>query len=315
MIASASLLSYFLVVLCYVTKAAALDQLDANEDPLHYLRGHDKRAELSSNASHVPRKILEGGVAGDCRNTATFLGIPFSASAYDVCSFFFDTTSEKYGICGDPTSALDSQPNNDTICLARAGIKGDCHVAFTAPGEYIEYSFNIDENEHSERAVFNIILRVAAKQRRTVRVIIDNGGDYITQDLEVEGTGFSDFQDVIWERVRIPGRGPERIFIEFVDGMVNFCNLRVEETTLILDKKLVIPFDKSSDYYVSFYERTPEIRMGTCGPGPVDAQPTSDPICNQRGSYCNIAWTEYNEHLIYWVENPNSEPSTHAVTL
>jgi hypothetical protein len=256
-------------------------------------------------------------VHGDCVGPATFLGIPFTASAYDVCTSFKDDSEAKFGICGDPNLALDGQPNDDPVCQARAGVGGECHVAFTAPGEWLEYSFNINEEDHSDRAVFNVVLRVAANRRRYIRVTLDNGGNLLHQLLVVEGTGFFDFHDVMWERVRIPGRGPERIFVEFVDGLTNFCSIRVEETTLLLEKELEIPFHADAQHYISFYEKSPETRSGTCGPGAVDSQPTQDKICNDRGSQCNIGWTEAGEQVIYLIQNPSSDdtPTQHNVTL
>lgn len=303
---------------------AANDPTISNESHEHKeLRGSQRDNMPAEDDVAIPSPLVGRGYStralsdnyGDCIGSATFLGIPFSASAYDACTFFRDASEAKFGICGDPNSALDAQPNNDRVCQARAGVGGECHVAFTAPGEYLEYSFNVNTEDHSERAVFNIVLRLAANTRRTVRVIVDNGGDTISRDLIVEGTGFFDFQDVMWERVRIPGRGPERIFVEFVDGLTNFCSIRVEETTLYLDKELEIPFHASAQTYISFYEKTPETRSGTCGPGPVDSQPTQDEICNERGSQCNIGWTEDGEQLIYLIKNPSIVPTQHDVTL
>lgn len=273
-----------------------------------------------SGSSYSTRKLANdedgtGFVFGDCVGPATFLSIPFTASAYDVCTFFQEASEAKFGICGDSNLALDGQPNDDPVCQARAGVGGECHVAFTEPGEWLEYSFNINEEDHSDRAVFNVVLRMAAETRRTVRVVIDNGGDTISKDVVIEGTGFFDFKDVMWERIRIPGRGPERIFVQFIDGLTNFCSIRVEETTLLLEKELQIPFHADAQKYISFYELSPETRSGTCGPGAVDSQPTKDKTCNDRGSQCNIGWTEAGEHVIYLIRNPSEKPTKHDVTL
>ena len=249
-------------------------------------------------------------LGGDCDGAETFGSIPFTASAYDACTSFHEKSAEKYGVCGDADLALDGQPNDDAVCRARGG---QCHVAFTEPGEWLEYSFSV-ENENP-RAVFNIVARVASKQPRDFLIEIDNGGDVLQKTLTAPGKGFFSFEDVVWERVRIPGRGPERIFVEFIDGLTNFCSLRVEETSLRYDKTLTIPFDASAQTYISFVENSPDQRSGHCGPGPVDSQPTSDPICNQRGGYCNIGWTEAGEEVIYEIYNDQAATVNKDVTL
>lgn len=263
---------------------------------------------------------LEGGpsstrratrISGDCVAPTVFPSIPFSAGAYDACTYFLDKSEEQFGNCGDLDTALDGQPNDDPVCDVRGG---SCHVAFTEPGEYLEYSFNIREEQHFERAVFNIVLRLAAIQPRRVKVIIDNRGDTLSRILTISGKGYFEFEDVLWERVRIPQRGPERIFVEFIDGGINFCSITVEETTLRSGKNLQIPFDANIQRYISFLELSDE-RFGKCGPGAVDSQPTSDPICNSRGSFCNVGWTEAGEQLIYLVDNPADGPQEYDVTL
>lgn len=67
-------------------------------------------------------------------------------------------------------------------------------------------------------------------------------------------------------------------------------------------KLLTIPFDATAQAYYSFIEKGSK-RYGTCGPGLVDAQPTEDHVCNERGSDCNIGWTENGEEVTYLVNN------------
>jgi hypothetical protein len=237
-------------------------------------------------------------VYGECTEPTTFASIPFTASAYDACTFFHDKSLEKFGGCGDEDLPLDGQPNDDPVCDVRGG---QCHVAFTEPGEYLEYSFTAPDT-HGSDYVFNIVARVASARPRRFRLEIDNGGDYISKTLTTSGKGFRVFEDLMWERVQIPGSGPERIFVHFVDGETNFCSLRIEPTTTYVDKALKIPFDASAQRYITFIEKSPE-RFGSCGPGFVDSQPTSDSVCKQRGGDCNIGWTESGEQVTYLVVN------------
>lgn len=256
-------------------------------------------------SDNFQRKVWE------CIGAETFSSIPFTASAYDACTFFHEKSAEKFGVCGDENLSLDGQPNDDGVCAARGG---ECHVAFIEPGEWLEYSFDVPENANPQ-PVYNIIARVASKQPRDFLIEIDNGGDVLQKTLTSPGKGFFEFEDVMWERVRIPGLGPERIFVEFIDGLTNFCSLRVEETTWVYDKTLTIPFDSSAQTYISYIEKSPERRSGTCGPGWLDSQPTSDPVCNERDAFCNIGWTEPGEEATYEIYNDQSAPVLKDVTL
>lgn len=235
---------------------------------------------------------------GECTDATTFASIPFTASAYDACTFFHDKSEENVGDCGDEDLPLDGQLNDDPVCEVRGG---QCHVAFAEPGEYLEYSF-VAPDTHGADYVFNIIARVASGRPRRIRLQLDNGGSYISKTLTTSGKGFKVFEDVMWERVQIPISGPERIFVHFLDGDTNFCSLRIEPTTNYVDKALKIPFNSTAQRYVSFIENSPE-RFGSCGTGFVDSQPNSDAVCKQRGGDCNIGWTQSGEQLIYLVVN------------
>jgi len=247
---------------------------------------------------------------GECIGADTFSSIPFTASAYDACTAFHEKSTEKFGVCGDKNLSLDGQPNEDAVCAARGG---ECHVAFTEPGEWLEYSFNVPEN--ANRQVYNIIARVASEQPRDFLIEIDNGGNALRKTLTAPGKGFFEFEDVMWEQVSIPGRGPERIFVEFFDGHTNFCSLRVEETTWAYGKTLTIPFDSSAQTYISFIEKSTDRRSGTCGPGWLDSQPTSDSVCNERHAFCNIGWTEPGEEATYEINNDQALTVQKDVTL
>jgi hypothetical protein len=268
----------------------------AADDDHHQLRGgeNERRAQ-----------VLGGG----CVDSTSFPAIPFSASAYDACTAFHERSDETFGVCGDSRLPLDGQPNDDPVCLARGA---ECHVGFTETGEWLEYSFDI-QNEFP-RAVYNIVARVASKKPRRIRIEIDNRGDTIRRTFTTSGNGFFEFEDIIWGNVRIPVRGPERVFVEFLDGFTNFCSLRIEETSLALNKLLTIPFDANAQDYIAYADLSPQ-RFGTCGPGPADSQPTRDPICIERGSYCNIGWTQAGEEAIYWVYNSADETVQKDVTL
>lgn len=252
-------------------------------------------------------------INGVCVGAHVFAGIPFNASAYGNCTSFQDASAGNLGKCGDLNLALDGQRNSDPVCHARAPLGGDCHVAYTQAGESLQYSFYVNNND--PKAVFNIVLRMAANTRRTVRVVIENGSKPITKDLIVDGNGFLNFKDFMWERVQFPKHGLQNILVEFIDGQTNFCNIRVEETTTDLNKTLVIPFNASAQKYITFYELSPQERLGTCGSGPVDSQPTRDKTCNDRGSNCTIAWVEAGEQVTYLVNNPNKVSMRYNVTL
>ena len=222
---------------------------------------------------------------GDCINPIMYLSIPFTASAYDVCTAYQEKSHEKLGECGDPTLQLDGQYNNDTICNTRG--RGDhassssspnCHVGFTEPNEWLEYTFMIpdaDEYPKNYNPVYNIILRVASRQKRDILIQIDNGGNYIekvlttspppVETVEDDNDLFFEFHDIVWEFVQFDKYkegGPERIFIEFLDGYTNFCSLTVEETTWSHsnNKHHVIPFDTSAQNYISFIEKSKKHR-------------------------------------------------------
>lgn len=254
-------------------------------------------------------------VYSDCPGIPSFLSIPFTGSAYDSCIAFHDKSEGNLGDCGYEddgweNAALDGQRNTDPVCAARYG---ECHVAFTEPGEYLEYAFEAPDT-HGPKYVYNIILRVASSRSRRILVSIDNGGNPISKTLTAPAKGFAKFEDLVWERVQIPRTGPERIIVEFLDGFTNFCSIRVEPTTTSTDKSNIIPFDASAQKYISFVEKSLE-RLGSCGSGLVDSQPCNDSVCKARGGSCNIGWTERDEQVIYEVINAETTTVQKTVTL
>lgn len=283
---------------------------------------HTERLRGSLLLEDVHHRKVTGGkhtsaplIDGVCLGAHVYSRVPFSASAYDNCTSFHESSAENLGGCGDPNLALDADHTNDHVCHARAPAGSDCYVAYTQRDESLQYSFYVNKGDHVNNAVFNIILRLAAKSSRTVRVDIDSGGKHLTKDLVVAGTGANNFKDVMWEGVQFPNRGLQNVLVEFIDGQTNFCNIQVEETTADSDKTLVIPFNASAQKYISFYEPSSHERTGTCGSGPVDSLPTSDQVCNDRGSDCTIAGTKAGDQLIYLVNNPNQVSMRYNVTL
>ena len=293
---------------------------------------------------------------GDCSDPRLFFNLPFTASAYDSCTAYQDVSKDKLGdsvACGAMNSlSLDGEVNNDLTCMTRVqnslvseeeeyeSRKIDrksnridaflskhnnnrfCHVAYTEPNEWLEYSFMTPSSSDypaGYNPVYNIVLRVASKYPRDVLLQIDNGGNTTEQIVTTTPPPHANpnsnelyykFHDVMWENVQFETQDvPERIFVEFLDGSTNFCSITIEETTWLSaeQKRHTIPFDTSSQNYISFIEKSKNKRSGSCGVGPVDSQPTNDSICISRGGDCNIGWTQSGEQVQYLIINNDNE--------
>ena len=297
---------------------------------------------------------------GDCSDPRLFFNVPFTASAYDSCTAYQDVSKDKLGdsvACGAMNSlSLDGEVNNDLTCMTRVqnsiiteeedfeSRKIDrksnridaflskhnnnrfCHVAYTEPNEWLEYSFMTPTNDYPSNynPVYNIVLRVASKYPRDVLLQLDNGGNTIETIVTTNPPSHGEnpnsnelyykFHDIVWENVQFDTQNvPERVFVEFLDGSTNFCSITIEETTWLSseNKRHTIPFDTSSQNYISFIEKSKNKRSGSCGVGPMDSQPNNDAICNSRGGDCNIGWTQSGEQVQYLIiNNVNEQEAT-----
>jgi hypothetical protein len=212
--------------------------------------------------------------------------------------WYYDTTPEHFGTCGE--GPVDGQPTSDEICISRDG--ADCNIAFTDPGEYVEYLFYIPPGGGG---TFDIWARVAAQSSgRTIDMELVPVG--MEESFDIPAHGWQNFEDVVWRQVPL-GENYFRLRIRFVTGSVNVCSVGLRRSPVVSRDHLVAPGLFSALMYIDHDENTPE-RYGLCPDGgPVDAQVTTDAICQEALSEfedfsCNIGFTEAGEFVTYAFE-------------
>ena len=181
---------------------------------------------------------------------------------------------------------------------------------FRQPGEYVEYDFVVDHGDYSfdtynweETVLVDVVVRVASNNpTKAVKLVIENDVDsddkFPTKVLETPGKGWQRFEDVLWSGVTLNKNViKHRLYVYFLTGNVNLCAVTVKVPRLAPFRSPALDFDEYLDRDANYYNGN---ACGTEKKGMVDAQATSDTICNVRdGSKCNIGWTFFGEYAIY----------------
>lgn len=146
----------------------------------------------------------------------------------------------------------------------------------------------------------NITVRVAAPGTRNINL-------EITDDLNelgaattkpVFGTGYHEFQDVVWENVELQRYNPHRLWVYFTAGNTNLCSITISSQVAARP----IPFSVNALEYDASFELDTDVR-GNCvdGQPPVtepDAQTTTkDAACKALGP-CHIAFVQPQEYVV-----------------
>ena len=108
---------------------------------------------------------------------------------------YFDAseqTPEHYGACGD--GPVDAQPTTDAICIGRD--HSPCNIAFTEPGEFVQYHFYTSDSED-----YDIWVRVAsAANDPKIRIELNPVGQPpMSKTFDVRSNGWQAFSDIVWE--------------------------------------------------------------------------------------------------------------------
>jgi hypothetical protein len=178
------------------------------------------------------------GVAGQTKNrlgartlqttSTTTVTLPWERGALDYTAFF-DTTAAHYGNC-DRSNPVDAKAVSDQVCIQRGGT---CTVGWTKPGEWLAYDLYLDDSVTTTTTAVNITIRASSiNSSKRFRVRMEGGNEMV---WNAPGEGFDVFHDFKWENAPIPvgtlsSNLPLRILLEFINGNINVCAIRVEDS-------------------------------------------------------------------------------------
>jgi hypothetical protein len=154
--------------------------------------------------------------------------LPWEVGALDY-SDFFDKTAAHYGNC-DRSNPVDAKAVSDEVCIQRGGT---CTVGWTKPGEWLAYDLYLDDSVKAATTSVDITIRAASNNpSKQFRVRMEGGNEKV---WNAPGEGFDVFRDFKWENAPIPASTlgsnlPLRIFVEFINGNINICAIRVEDS-------------------------------------------------------------------------------------
>ena len=207
------------------------------------------------------------------------LTAPFRVRAVDFTTFN-DSDTVHEGTCG--SGPVDQGSVNDN------GVT--CGVAFTKPGEWLEYSLQM-----ATAGKFDFVARVAGiASGKAIRLLID--GVAVGGSLSVPSSGWSAFADRAVNDVALSA-GSHTLRVLFETGDTNLNYIDVTPGTVALPQRI------EAENYQRAFESTPASNSGTgCNRGDgVDMGSTSD---NAGG--CLVGWVTAGEWLEYDVTVPQS---------
>src|SRR6188768_881998 len=210
---------------------------------------------------------------------ALTLTAPFRVRAIDFTAFS-DSDTVHEGNCG--SGPVDQQTVSDN------GVT--CGVAYTKPGEWLEYSLQI-----ATAGKFDFVSRLAGNATgKTIRLLID--GVAVSGSQSVPSAGWTAFADRAVNDVSLSA-GSHTLRVQFETGDTNLNYVDVTPGTVTLPQRI------EAENYQRAFESTPTANSGTgCNRGDgVDMGSTSD---NAGG--CLIGWATANEWLEYDVTVPQS---------
>ncbi len=148
---------------------------------------------------------------------ALTIGVPYRVRAIDF-SAFNDSDTVHEGDCG--SGPVDQQTVSDPN-------GGTCGVAFTKPGEWLEYSLNV-----TNAGQFNLVSRVAGNAAgKTIRLSID--GVTVGGSQSVPSAGWQAFADRPLTGVALTaGSHTLRVLFESGDTNLNYIDITPSTVTL-----------------------------------------------------------------------------------
>ncbi|KAL3909815.1 MAG: hypothetical protein SGILL_007933 [Bacillariaceae sp.] len=271
------------------------------------------RGSFAEKQEDVPANHLRA-----LHGTNTF-DIPFTASPFEASLHHESGPRDSYGNCVRP--GFDAQRTQDQICQQT----DLCHLGWTESEDFLMYEFAVTEDHFAwdwynwEEAIFvDVTVRVAsANPNRRIQLQIGNDLDIQDDDwpsivLDTPGRSFQSFEDVTWHNVRLPADISlhHRLYIHFLQGSVNMCSVTVKPSRIAPFRAPATDFDFYLDRdRVDYYDTQ---SCGTEKQGTVDAQATSDILCQKRdGSSCNIGWTVMGEYM--YADFDTVEPEDYVV--
>ena len=149
-----------------------------------------------------------------------FVAVPATINALDFADYY-DTSEKHRGNCGyGPVDA--KRTTSDSPCTGT----GDCHIAFTEPGEYVVYQF--ETNGQSQYV--DITVRVASlRSDKEFRVQIGDNGPNKT--FAAPGKGWQQFENVVWKSIHIGQERYHKIWVFTTTGQVNLCSVSIDYST------------------------------------------------------------------------------------
>jgi hypothetical protein len=225
--------------------------------------------------------------------------VPFTVNALEYSDYSEKADDVKEGNC-DTGSTVDAQYTTDAICQA----SGPCNIGWTEPGEWLKYKFYTTDEQvirlfERDAILVDITVRIASL-RADKFIQLEVYDDYElgpSEQFDAPGRGFQAFEYIVWKNVELDAVQEHSVLVGFPSGKVNLCSVSVD----IVENPMSIPtspFTLNALQYSGYYLDQNESPLGTCNDGLVDAQPTSDFICQLSGP-CNIGWTEPGEWISY----------------
>ncbi len=201
----------------------------------------------------------------------------------ELPSRYADSTSGNAGDSECAVADLDAQKTTD--------VGGGCNVAFTTPGEILEYDFLVDEPGD-----FDLWLRAATGiANASLAVEVDGVG---VGSVAVSNLGWQAFRD--YQLLALPlTAGAHTLRVSFATGRANLNHLEIAFSDygggVIPDPQFDVPGRIQAET-PSRYTDTTSNNQGDaqCGQSGVDAQ-----LCSDVGGGCNLAFTRPGESLDY----------------
>ena len=208
--------------------------------------------------------------------------IPFTINALQY-NQYKEVDQHLSGNCvdGPPKNGDPRAPDAQTTIDSKCEEHGKCHIAFTNPGEWVQYNFAHSNDyvvnlKDGGREIFvDITVRVASLEKKKFYMAIEEGG-YISGPAEFSfvapGKGFQEYEDVTWRMIGLDPYEPiHSIQIGFTEGNINLCSITVEYSRQAPQITWT-----ALDYFNS-KENSPSTQFGGCNPrnDGVDIQPTS----------------------------------------
>jgi hypothetical protein len=169
--------------------------------------------------------------------------VPFAIGALDY-DFAKESDTVLEGGCskepGIKETGPDAQNNVDDVCKEYGG----CSISHAVAGEQVWYRFaHFEANKQPDGLVYvDITVRMSSDRSKLVQLdLLYEEENDISESwiFETEDAKFDRYEEYTWERVRLRGNEPvHTLVVTFIDGMVNFCMVKVTYSIVPSDSGL-----------------------------------------------------------------------------